>query len=206
MKLFRIAPAVILLLLFTGCRNKRIIYQLENNNGVYEFQATNTDTVVKHKVNFWTSDQLEDGSEPIDINFLFSESTPNVKLFESVNIALFSVADNGTESPLPVLDDETKISFYDGKKIIEKKLRGNKEPLTKLVDWSKAEYTYEFMNQEYKLPKYTINYSFSNKFESKGYPDNLKLVVTLRWENGERKYESKLLKKEYVGRGLNLKY
>jgi hypothetical protein len=143
--------------------------------------------------------------EPVQVNFIFAESTPNAEKLKSITVSLFDEQDKAKTRSFPSTS-ELKIDFYDGKKIISTTRTNNSEPLNELIDWKKVNYTYQFLDKEYPIKNNLVHYNYSCKFETGEHPDTLRLVVNFLWENGERNYETLLLKGEYTPPGLNLKY
>jgi hypothetical protein len=202
---FRNLLLIALSLLFKSCFLKsQIIYSFEKNKGIYEFQATDTDTV-KHEVNFWTMEVSPWKNEPLPINFIFSEAPPNAEKLKSISTSLFARDEKGNFNPLPS-KSELKIEYWDGKDRVTLNKENNQTPLNKLIDWEKVNYKYEFLNVEYTKKDNPVTYTYFYKFETKDYPDTLKLIVDFLWENGERKYETFMFKEKYEGPKLNLKY
>ncbi len=195
---------LIIVLTCIACGSRgRIIYSFENNKGNYKFQATNPDTVINNEVNFWTTDISPVRDEPVQVNFIFGEPTANAEKLKAINVQVYDGSNN--EKALPVTS-ELKIDYFDGQRIITNTWQNNTKQLNKLVDWKKANYTYTFMDKEYPMKNNIVHYNYSFRFQTEDYPDTLKLVVDFVWENGSRKYESRLIKGVYTPPGINVKF
>jgi hypothetical protein len=198
------SPLALLAFFFISCSDKEIVYVIENNKGVFAYQTTREDTIIKDSISIWTMDLTPRIDPPIGINFIYSEDIPNVEKLKSIRVSLKAPDDNGNYVDLPY-ESELDVEYYDGKHNIRSKKKNNTAPLNTLVDWKKVSYTYTFADKEYKVKNNRVTYTFSYDFKTEEYPDNLKLEVLITWENGERKYESVLTKKEYTGPKLSLK-
>ena len=121
-------------LLFSSCFfNSEIKYTFENNKGLYEFQATNPDTIIKNDVSFWTTELNTGDEKPIQINFIYSEATPNVQKLKSITTSLLASDGKGNFQKLPS-KSALKIEYWDGKYQSTFLKENNVEPLNQLVD------------------------------------------------------------------------
>lgn len=194
------------LVAFSCFQNKRVMYRLQNNKGHFVFRSTATDTIIEHDVLIWTTDLSERKDRKIDINFIFSECTPNVEKLQSIHTTLMAADKSGQYVSLPG-KSTIKTSYFDGAKTVDQSL-DNSTPviLNKTIDWKRVNYSYDFAGVNYVKKNNYVSFSCEYDFISEELPDSLKLTVVLKWENGERTYESALIKKAYEGRAFNPKF
>lgn len=209
MKWYYILTIILILsgILFVKCSflNKKIIYVFENNQKTFEFQTTDSDTVLRKAIDFTTMEINTSKKEPVFFHFIFSESTPNVQKLNSIRLSLFGKNDKGEFYELPSISD-LKIEYYDGKSIVTREFKNDTSLLHTLVDWKAVHYTYDFLGKEYVKATNTVTFTYTYHFMADEYPETIKLVSELEWENGKRQKELFLHKTEYKGPKLNPKY
>ena len=136
-------------------------------------------------------------NDPIDVNYLFHEYPEKAKKLISVSAAVFKADPNNKFTiPLTKIKAEAKMEYYNGTSL-EKK---NPDPLNLLKSFPDT-------IPGYSLPKFiALDFTFSDKFKMEDYPQELKIVFTIKWTDAEKKFEYTLTKEQYQSRKLNLKY
>lgn len=204
------APILLTLLLsflLSACsfNNDLIVYSLEKDNGVFNFRSTDTDTVINESVEFHTMEIDPGKKEELRLFFIFSERGLSAKNLKAVNVSLNGRNEKNEIVEMPC-STELKVEYFNGKDIEKKEFKNNTAPLNSLVDFTKVNYTYEFLGKKYEKNDNEVTYTFNDQFKMENYPDTLKLTVTMLWENGERKYETLLHKENYSAPKINIKY
>jgi hypothetical protein len=203
-----LTPAILFFLLlgvscFSG--DKQIIYRFEKNADVFEFESTAPDTVIKHSVRLSSYEFYPNKDKPLKLGFIFSEWGENAQRLKFITAKISGRDENGKISEFPS-EVNLEIEYYNGKTRKTVVRKNYKDPLAKLVNWKAVNYEYEFQNVKYVTKRNPVTYKFNYEFRSPDYPDTLYLTLDLVWENGVRKYETLLHKKDYEGPGLSLKY
>jgi hypothetical protein len=207
MKFLKTTPLVLLVFLLSGCfpGRKQIMYEFKDGKDVFGFEIPNPDTLIKDTITFSTIEINTSLDEPIWIHFIYSEVTPHVKKLTSIKATLSEVTEQGRYKELPAICT-MDIEYFNGENQVKISLKNNTAPLNTLVNWNDVNYKYEFLEKEYVKEDNSITYTNSCDFKPESYPDTLRLAVEFTWENGSRKYETFLTKKEYSGPKLNPKF
>lgn len=211
MKFKLLFAAMLASLFLANCSflNNKIVYEFEKDPCEFEFQATNTDTVIQKQINLYTYSEINTRkNEPLTLEFDFWESSPNVRNLKSIKLKLFSV-DNNQSTELKARKSEINIDYHieGGSSVNFTKPNGD-QLLNKMINWNEVNYEYEFLNVKYKNDFNTVGFHGEEVFDFEEYPEKLKVSITMIWKNGERTFETYLLKKKYEKpkRRWDLKY
>ncbi len=168
-------------------------------------EEISSDSTSKHSITIWTRELQTGKKEPIEINYIVSEKTPHVENLLGIEVKLFAKNEKGEYSELPG-ESELKLEYYNGATGIKSELKNNKEPFNKLIDWKDVNYSYEFNGVNYKKKDNYITFTGSHDFKTKDYPDTIKLLVILKWDDGEKRIEKILTKGNYESPKWNPKF
>jgi hypothetical protein len=209
MKLLLRFTFFVLAVSLSGCDmfNFTVQYLFENSQTGTDEVLTKVykDSTQKPSMSLYTYDVNTFKSDPITVNYRFSQSTPEVKKLLSIEMKAFSKNKKGEEVELPF---RTKINseYYDGKGSVKEDLSNNKEPLNKLLDWKTVNYSYGFLNVNYVKEVNSVSLDGAYIFEVDKYPDSVRLVINIKWEDHQEKIEKVLHKEKFSGNKFNPKF
>jgi len=144
-----------------------------------------TEQELTHNLKFWTNeiDQLK--SNPICLNFLYSETYPFAKSIKYIKVC----AIKSSKDLLPLIEKDCYLEFI------------HEEQLKRYQIHSDISFNLPIL-KEFS----SVTYYFQFLIETKKYPDEIIVNVEMVWENEKKEFEIQLQKTVYKSSKINPKY
>ena len=203
MKFLLLLPLVLIAFYFIRCTtNKPIEYLFENKQNRLEeivvLPANDSSTLMFNSFDF------KIGKKTIELNYAFHEKPIGGEKLQSIAAVIYSKDEKGEFQELKSTS-KIEYEFFDGKYSVKKSIAST-ELINKVINWKEVKYEYEFLNVKYIKEDNKILFNGTTTCVDYNYPETIKLILTLKWEDETKVVEKILTKHDYKGPKFNPKF
>ena len=136
-------------------------------------------------------------NDPFDVNYIFSEYFQKAQKIISIRSEIYAKDKNNEYTiKLPKIYSTVKLEYFDGKTSVKKTIQA--DSLFKEIPSSLPELNFPESN--------AMGFTLEDKFKMEDYPQEIKIIFTIKWKDGEKSFNYLLSKKQYQANKFNPKY